>query len=100
MESYGRTQAETTKTKKLEYMSVTIASMVREITDAAVTRIELVVRRRSTISVIERESIRLHGISTNQNDMKYHALTMQQSMKALVLTIKAKICVMRKVQID
>ena len=58
-------------------------------------RIVLVVRRRSTIGVRERVSV----ISSNQNDMKYHALTMQQSMEALVLTIKVKICEMREVRV-
>ena len=85
-----------TKYKSLKYMCSAIFSMIREITNTAMARIVLVIRRRSTVSVIVRESV----ISSNQNDMKYHALTMQQSMKALVLSIIRKICVMRKGQIS
>ena len=77
-------------------MSITIDSMIRKITNTALARIVLVVQRRSTISVIVRESV----ISSNQNDMKYHALTMQQSMEALILTIKVKICEMREVRVS
>ena len=84
-----------TKAQKPGHMNITIVSMIRKIANAVLARIVLVVRRRSTISVIVRESV----ISSNQNDMKYHALTMQQSMEALVLTIKVKICEMREVRV-